>query len=419
LKFPAEWVSDDVIYKQSSVWAYAPGHGIGVGKVFKQLRNPPSDEPCEIQLGAPADTSFAVLLPDGKPAVGVRVKPVHFLASQGYEYVPPGLLAITSAISDREGHASLPAYPREKMSNVNVTTDALGSQEFRLNRQPSGARTELKLSPVGRIEGRVLADQKDLFRDMVLAVETENDGTPDRDTGSGVALLSPDQDGRFVIPQIAAGLVQLDAIVNERLPVRPRLPERDQIEVLPGKTARIDIPLEMAVRVHGVIRVNGSGEPVAGASISVGYGVGRQSQHAKSDEAGKYNAYVLPGNVRMQVIHIPQRGLDQLIESRTAQFPVPDGVADFDLPPIELTKTKTISGRLLNSDGKPLPNRRINGVVGNARYGWGESDKNGEFTLSEVPESIALKQFQIWDENGGPPVDTTVETTEPLVVRAK
>ena len=305
------------------------------------------------------------------------------------------------------------------MLNVRITSEEFGSQLFQLARQSREPQCILTLVPVGRLEGRILAEQPDLYRNMKITIETEIGSASDLQNGKGDVLLSVDQEGRFVIPHIAAGWIEIYATIDERLPVRPRLPGRRQIEVVPGKTTRIEIPLEMAVHAHGVIRIKGSGEPVAGATISVGYGTGRQSEHAKSDDAGNFQAWVLPGNVRMQVIHIPQGGATQLGDSRSAQNIVPENVAEFELPPIELAKTKSISGRLLNPDGQPLADRSINGVIGNTRYGFGKTDRNGEFKLREVPEEVKLERFQVWGESGGSPLSPIIETAEPLVLRIK
>ncbi len=180
LTFPAAWVSDDLTQIVSTVWAYAPGHSIGTGKAFAQLRGQKPDEPCEIHLGSPTETQFTVLLPDGKPAAGLQVKPHHYLGRSAYEYVPPAIVAMTTAMTDIDGHAALPAFASEKLLNVIVVSDDLGTQQFALHQEPHDADNELNLLPVGRIEGRVLAEQKELFHDSVISVETENDRQADR-----------------------------------------------------------------------------------------------------------------------------------------------------------------------------------------------------------------------------------------------
>ena len=418
LKFPAEWVPDDVTKIQSVVWAYADGHSIGVGNAHKQLRDKNSSEICYVDLGPPADTQFTILFPDGSTASGVQVKPLRFLSLREYNFVPPEIVAKTAATSDSKGHVSLPAYPIDKMLDVEVVTDGLGTQQFQDFKPESGSNGQLKLQPVGRIEGWIVADQPELFRGMLIFIETEGDRT-NVPTCTGQAMLKVDEDGRFVVPQIAAGMVELSAHIDDRLPVRPSLPGRNVLEVVAGKTTRIEIPLEMTVPVHGVIRIKGSNKPVSGAKIYVNYGVGRQGEDVTSDDAGRYTARVLAGKVGMQVIYVPNGNATQLIDSRLARFDVPDGDADFELPPIELTKTVTLSGRLLDSAGKPVANRRITGIKGDGRYGLGESDKNGDFKLADVPEGMKLEKFEVWSETGGRPLESTIDSTDPLVVRLK
>ena len=75
-------------------------------------------------------------------------------------------------------------------------------------------------------------------------------------------MVTTGPDGSFVIPAIAAGKLAIGTQVDEALPVRPRIPV--DLDVPFGQTTRVDIPLEKAVRVRGVIRVKGTGDPVAG-----------------------------------------------------------------------------------------------------------------------------------------------------------
>jgi len=64
-----------------------------------------------------------------------------------------------------------------------------------------------------------------------------------------------------------------------------------------------------------------------------------------------------------------------------------------------------------------MANVRIFGVVGNRRYGFGNSDTNGAFTLSLLPQELRLESFEIWTRDER--LTGVVETREPLVVRVK
>jgi len=63
-----------------------------------------------------------------------------------------------------------------------------------------------------------------------------------------------------------------------------------------------------------------------------------------------------------------------------------------------------------------MANVSINGGVKNRRYGFGETDRNGAFVLSGVPQEIELENFEIWtrDEH----LKGVIESRQPLVIRA-
>ena len=76
-----------------------------------------------------------------------------------------------------------------------------------------------------------------------------------------------------------------------------------------------------------------------------------------------------------------------------------------------------IVGKLVDHDGKPMANVRINGVVGNRRYGFGTTDQNGAFKLPGVPQEIQLEKYQVWARDSV--LTGVVEAAEPLVIRVE
>jgi hypothetical protein len=58
---------------------------------------------------------------------------------------------------------------------------------------------------------------------------------------------------------------------------------------------------------------------------------------------------------------------------------------------------------------------RINGVQGNRRYGFGDTNEKGEFTLDRVPKEIELEKFEIWTRDER--FEGVAQTKDPLVVR--
>jgi hypothetical protein len=417
LTFPEEWLPSDDTMRNPIVWAYASGHAIGTASASDQLFGAEPAKPFTIELPPAGDLSFVVLLPNGKPAVGARVEPEHFKTQRAYDFVPRALVDVVAAKTDAEGRAAMPALTRDGVHTIDVKMAGFGTQQFRCNMKSTDPPEQtLRLRDVGRLEGRIATDQLELARDVFVSVQTTPlDHLRAFRQATGIAMVKVDNQGRFAIPEIAGGRVQLMARCDERLPVRARLPE-STITLLSGETTNINIPLERAVRVHGVVRAKDTQKPLAGVKVALRYNVGQQGDYALTNEKGEYSALGLAGEVYVHLISIPD-GYEQLGEAWSERRTVPADAQDFTWPAIDVVPTIEVVGKLVDREGKPMPNVRINGVVGNRRYGFGNSDKNGAFTLSGVPQELRLERFEIWtrDEH----LTGVVETKEPLVVRVK
>ena len=193
---------------------------------------------------------------------------------------------------------------------------------------------------------------------------------------------------------------------------------RGRLTLLAGETVTVDIPLEMAVRVHGVVRAKDTQKPLEGVTLSVlRYdGVGRQGDEAVTDEMGEYSALALGGEVYVELISLPP-GYVQFGDPSKERRTVPADAKEYEWPPIDVVPSIEIAGKLIDRTGKPMANVHINGVGGNRRYGFGNTDENGGFILTNVPKGIRFEYFQIWthDEH----FTGVVETQEPLVVRVE
>ena len=167
-------------------------------------------------------------------------------------------------------------------------------------------------------------------------------------------------DGTFTIPAIATGSLEVGVRVSESLPVRPRLPESMVVRQGDPNRSRFRWSPRFAFAARSRSRV--TGKPVPGASVHVYYGSGRQGATVVSDKDGRYETYVLPGDVRMQVIVMPDDYV-QLGEPWNERYKVPADVAAFDLPSIDVVPGTTIKGRLVQGRDRPVANARIAGQV--------------------------------------------------------
>jgi hypothetical protein len=274
------------------------------------------------------------------------------------------------------------------------------------------------LRPVGRIEGQVIADGANSAPGITLAFHSPERPSEPRAwpvqewPTEGFADPKTDEQGRFVVPAIAVGDAWIEAIVDEKQPLRPKLPA--SLRVQAGQTTSLEIPMVPTVVVRGSVRVKDTGKPVPGVLIHIYYGVGRQGADPVSDAQGNYTARVLPGRIRLQVIYMPPK----YVWVHGDAFPFPEyevraDVKQFDLPPIEVRPTKSIPGRVVDQQGQPVGNIWISVVEGDQHYGLGKSDKNGQFNVFGVPVTINPASVKYkWHPAVGPgrPVVSTMRS---------
>ncbi len=234
----------------------------------------------------------------------------------------------------------------------------------------------------------------------------------DRTAGDAVVRTGPD--GSFVIPAMASGKLTIGTQVDPALPVRPRIPV--DLNVPFGRTTRVDIPLEKAVRVQGVIRVKGSGDPVAGRLDLDRLRGAAPERFGGERRPGTVHGARLAGDVTMHVIFMPESFV-QLGEPWAERYRVPEAAETFDLPPIEVVRGITIKGRLVDAKDRPVADVGINAVSGNRRYGFGRTDQSGSFTLSQVPAGLELR-YEFWRNDHEGPIDAEIFEREPLLLRA-
>jgi BlaR1 peptidase M56/Carboxypeptidase regulatory-like domain len=419
LKLPANWLLPTNSTPSTSVWAYAPGHSLGAQSALKQLRQGDTSE-LEIVLGPESDAVFHVVDPQGAAQAGVSVEPWHMLSA--FEIVPEDIRAAVRGQTDAEGMVQLPALNRHELMSVQADSPQFGKQRARLDAGAEApAMRTVRLRATGKVELRVTADKPEHVTGLRVSVNTQIDQAtqseqPDEAFKTqGEASGATDDQGRFVAAHLAVGEARFLLSLDPALPMRFKLPEK--VQIVEGQTARIDITLEPAVHLRGLVRTKDDGKPLPGVLIGIYYGEGRtarQWNHVRSDADGKFETYVLPGPVWQQVIGPPAQM--QPAESAGKKQEITATTEVVDLPPIEMLKTKEIAGRLIDQFGNPLVGVKLFGVVRNRRLGSSTTTENGGFTM-QVPPDAELA-YRVWPEGQGP-VDADIVERDPLVIRAR
>ncbi len=388
LTVPDDWLDQPFWRRRGEIWAYAKGHAIARAPVEAALFDG-SKDPIEICLGPLTKTSFLVVDPEGKPVVGASVTPQGFYVPKlnRHDQPPAPLASLLSAVTDEKGGAALPAVSTRHLTMLRVVSKGYGTQDHVFLDAPEDApERTIGLRSVGRIEGQVIAAKPEWARGIKLTFR----GVRGHPPAGGSAAVETDADGKFVVPQMAAGRYYFIDTLDPRLPVRA-LPQRDHVIVAGGETTTVTIPLVPAVRVRGRVRIVESDKPLPGAIVRV-HGNLREGVEVRADDEGRYELLLAPGNVYLNV-HVPREYYQKLVPRFIGSVTVPEGVETFDLPTIELVKTARYEGRLIDSDGKPVAGAIVSGNDGRQNLGRGETDRDGRFSLIAT---VDIESYRVW-----------------------
>ena len=252
LRVPAAWTEPEAL--TGTIWCYAKDHQIAAVSAYQQLKRR-SQSPIEFVLKPKADTGFIVKDAGGAPVAGARVEPFHFFANGSYDIIPGQLREVLAQETDAGGRVFFPEMGRDGFFNVQVTAEGYGVQQLRLqDRATEPAIRTITLRPTGRLEGRMVCDDKAAIKSAHVYVYQEDflgEHT------SGIASPEVSADGRFVVPAFAEGPIKLIIRVDQSLAIRPRIPER--LEIYAGKTTDVAVPFERTVRARGRVETKGDG----------------------------------------------------------------------------------------------------------------------------------------------------------------
>ena len=251
LRVPADWIESEAFPMPRVIWCYATKHRIAAAQASEQLTGE-SDDPIEIVLKPSTDTRFEVKNLQGDPIRGARVEPGLFLERAAREMVPAELREVVGAETNDRGVALLPAMGRD-FPPIRVTAPGYGVQElpWRNSAEEPAVRT-VRLSPTGRLEGRLLCDDPSEFEGLRVCIDTDQPRRSD-EVAVAAGFAEVDEQGRFVFPECAEGPIRLLIPIVEPGAWAPRIPESVEIKV--GETTEVDVPFGRTVRVRGRVQV--------------------------------------------------------------------------------------------------------------------------------------------------------------------
>ncbi len=323
----------------AALWAVRPG-ALVAARVLRPGTLPPG-LPVKFVLGPPARAVFDVVGPDGKPVSGARVIPRAI--EREASAAPDALGMLVAARTDANGRAVITAFFPEEIATIFVEAPGLGTQQFGF--RPSGVGPKpVSLFPVGRVKGRVLADDSKELRELPLVVATFH--SRQVSPAAGLFHVVTSAEGRFDLAEVPEGRLNVALLSQPGSPWFGRM--ENQPQVVAGMTAEVTLKLVRGVRVRGLVRERGTGRPIAGVAVNLGFG----GEPVRTDAEGRYDGFAPPGKRLIYYVwSTPPAYASHLFNQPAVD--VPAKAAEFELPAIELDRAVSVRGTVVNGDGKP------------------------------------------------------------------
>jgi beta-lactamase regulating signal transducer with metallopeptidase domain/5-hydroxyisourate hydrolase-like protein (transthyretin family) len=406
-----------------TVWAYAVGYQptrpLSVGLI--RGISPSGDS--HLELMPAALTKLRLLHGDRTPVADakVHVSTVRLPQSIGFP-LPLAWRDRFGATTDAEGYALIESVPADAIDGLRVNSvrsgEVIYDGNYFLNVEPAkrAPHFEICLPRPGSVAGELVST--DQGAPITTAVNLHTEVRPEfgpRVGIWGIATATPDQRGKFSVQHLAAGRLTSRLELPNAQPWRARTPAR--VSVKEGELTLLSIALRKGVKISGVVRKVDTKDGYPGFRLGVmeggdrfGDGNTEQVTNLVTDEDGRYEAIVLPGPIELRLMSAPRDyQSDEWWKSRSGGImgprrEVPADVAEYELPPIDLVRTKEIEGRLIDQNGRYLSGWNVSGYpqegVMNSFAGV-LTDRDGKFR-NAVPETqlptIWKVSFRDWSD---------------------
>lgn len=398
LTFPN--VSELAVHEPLYTWVYAEGYGLRVVSMLRVSKD--GGDKSDVTITLPAlekvPTSFQIVAPDGQPLAGALVCPSRVELPNGsfqtnepegmVSSIPEELWEALAVRTDEQGKAALDKFPKGLWYGLACKTEEFGLQRFEGREVTKGMR--LQLSPVGTIRFKIDSEDRALFKDFGVYVETSKPHS--QWSVNGVARGKFDENGELHVPIIAAGSISLMR-VGTRNPTAT--PDRElvttkpysQSEVLPNATLEFAFQAPPTIKVTGIVLTSDTRQPVVGAEIH--YSSARGLPHSRQPHSrrcvtnaqGEFEANVVPGMVDFDMTMLGKN----ITPPGRYDYPriFPGEITKETTLEVLLPVSKSIKGRLQDAEGRPIANQKIARRRGKYRHicGIATTDETGSFEM--------------------------------------
>ena len=336
---------------------------------------------------APAAASLQVVGPKGEPISEARITPTWWyegdlVATSARTWTIPRMVGdLVATQTGADGRCVLDAIAALRLSAVAVESN-FGSQFSSWDESLTARDRSIKLRDVGRVVGQVKADDPAAIGGLTVLVSTL---AGNRRVGR--VATTTDRSGHFEVDKVAVGTVEVR--VEPRLGAM-ELPESGFRQVLEaGGVVKAEVAFRRGVRLSGIVRERGQASPVSGAWVTLWGADDAPTRCFRTDEAGRFSAVVLAGPVTAQVEAAPWPFLLPSPHARPPRIEIPDAIAGYEWPRIELDRGVILRGTASDPAAHPVEP----GVMVKAR--WTRRDGRAHDEVTAVGWTSGEGRFEV------------------------
>ena len=367
---------------QYQIWVWKPGYELGIWTFLQDLPT----AAVEIRLQPEPVAEYLIRNVDGSPAAGATVKATLIEKGKArFNRQPTELFPLLERKTGADGRVRLAGLTRKEIRALEISS-AEGGAQYHSNE--NSVPEVVTLMPTGSLEGELQfpGGKAPDVSQLRIRISTILRDPPNADKfSSGMALVTPDRQGRFLVPKIGAGMIMEQFRYPEEFPFRsPPLATQD---LKAGANVKLVLPLKAAVKVTRQIREVASQEPLSGIGVHL---ASRDSLWTITDSRGEFSAWLIP-EVRYHTVYDVPEDIVVRYSAAIHETRIPQNAAGRDLPPVELIRGRTVTGFVVSPTGE-----RMAGVT--VAINW--NDPQETFGVSSGDDAIRGRIYPRTDEKG-------------------
>ena len=373
----------------------AEAQGLATVRLHSILKDA-QDQEFTIVLRPPVESFIQFRDESNKPVIGVTIRELVCQDDNGKlevwasSWMPLGL---SIAPSDSQGLLQLPPLS-DKTTIIEAMFDCPGYTPVKINNVgiTSGEIATVKMKPGVTVTLRMAPASDGKIIDHAMLRVVHNDDTHDpssiynyrlpiRPDGSATISLEP---GKYEVLELQSD----DGYISPHY-----ANSFEPLEIAPGRNDRLQFTLRHKVKVSGRVVNAARGEPIKDAWVEAEVPNQPASEWTNMDGAdvdadGRFVLEVPPG-----AIHLAVKADNYLMEKSWIDMEV--GENPFAVPDVKLFPTPTITGRVVDTDGRPVAGAilRFRGFFQFHRHPPAATDKDGRFSfhVEKVPDDFDSK----------------------------